>query len=476
MAFESGTALNKCGLCDNERKGFRLITSDRSEHRQPDPDNEAQFKGTEPCTKSKGLRICEICELSSRQKEVDEWGECEFLRVNPSWATLREVFTDMKRESKGANWMSRGKTYMQAYEMVRGMKGADGTPLSKRARAAALRETNRELANDFVAAMKAGDGGLFTAFGLAGARLRGAMASNDKLCAAYEEFLQDPTPENQELLERLEEEVEKAHNYQTFDDLPDQVELLKALDHDDKIAEGIRVFNLCRRKIGYCTCGMYTSSALWWRIGDRWKFLCKIQWERAMSISEDHKAGIMKIMEPLHGADASLWPQPGCGSKFVPWAHGESQVIEFYATSRGEWVAFMAARMPQIIDDEVKKNQAAFYRAQSKLSPEVIMQTLPKVYPKVYVLENCPLVSKFPVDQWVADGGPILSAAGWCTLALSIARNDMANLGGIFAAVEEFHKKQSDFPALEGGKFLALDGLRAQPRGSAASAGVDMID
>ena len=105
--------------------------------------------------------------------------------------------------------------------------------------------------------------------------------------------------------------------------------------------------------------------------------------------------------------------------------------------------------MPAIIDDEVKRNQAAFYRAQSMLTPEVIMQTLPQVYPRTHVIENCPLVAKFPVDQWKADGGPILSAAGWCALAIAIAEIDVLNLGGIFTAVETFRKADlTDFPPL----------------------------
>ena len=328
MAFQTaGTALSKCDLCPREQKGYKMITSDRSEHKQPDPDNQAQFEGTEPCVKHKGLRICEECEQGLREKEVQLWGDCEFLRTRPDYATMQNVIKDIKHEAKGVHWMSRGKTYADAYELVKGMTGEDGSALSKRAKKERLATKNRELANDFVAAMKAG--GLFDAFGRASSRLRIAMATNNKLCAAYEVYLKDPTPQNLQVLEAIEDEAEKQHDYQTFHELEEQVELLKALDHDDQIAEGIRVFNLCRRKVGYCTCGMYTSSVLWWRLGNTWKWICKIQWERAINISEAHRASIMKVMEPLHGADPSLWPQPGCGSKFIPWAFGESQVVEF---------------------------------------------------------------------------------------------------------------------------------------------------
>ena len=114
MAFQAaGTALSKCGLCVHEPKVYKMITSDRSEHMQNEPDNQAQFEGTEPSVKSKGLRICENCELGLREQEVQLWGDGEFLSTHPDYATMQSVLKDIKHEAKSVNWMSRSKAYAE---------------------------------------------------------------------------------------------------------------------------------------------------------------------------------------------------------------------------------------------------------------------------------------------------------------------------------------------------------------------------
>ena len=38
---------------------------------------------------------------------------------------------------------------------------------------------------------------------------------------------------------------------------------------------------------------------------------------------------------PSAGSDPALWPNTGCGAKFMPWARGPSKVVEFF--SDGKW-------------------------------------------------------------------------------------------------------------------------------------------
>ena len=52
--------------------------------------------------------------------------------------------------------------------------------------------------------------------------------------------------------------------------------------------------------------------------------------------------------------DVSNWPKIGCGSKFVPYKYGRSMVVEIQCED-GRWKAFSSARLPQPIDDEIKK-------------------------------------------------------------------------------------------------------------------------
>eukprot|EP00975_Prorocentrum_lima_P013557 2879640-Prorocentrum_lima.AAC.1 len=65
-------------------------------------------------------------------------------------------------------------------------------------------------------------------------------------------------------------------------------------------------------------------------------------------------------MKEKHTADVTKWPDVGCGTRFVPWARGASMVVEMQMVDR-TWVAFMAERFPEVLEEEVKKVQEAFY-------------------------------------------------------------------------------------------------------------------
>eukprot|EP00974_Lingulodinium_polyedra_P046601 4465442-Lingulodinium_polyedra.AAC.1 len=47
------------------------------------------------------------------------------------------------------------------------------------------------------------------------------------------------------------------------------------------------------------------------------------------------------------------WPHVGCGCNFIPWKKGASMVVEIQ-TQAGEWLSFMADRLPSQLDDAIK--------------------------------------------------------------------------------------------------------------------------
>ena len=66
-----------------------------------------------------------------------------------------------------------------------------------------------------------------------------------------------------------------------------------------------------------------------------------------------------------HGEIENL-PKIGCGATFVPWKAGKSQVV--YVMSRdGTWHAFAAERMPEQLDNAIKKKKAEWYLAAARL-------------------------------------------------------------------------------------------------------------
>ena len=64
--------------------------------------------------------------------------------------------------------------------------------------------------------------------------------------------------------------------------------------------------------------------------------------------------------------------------------------------------------MPALLDDEIK-GKLAFATARSLLTAEGIMEAIPFCNPLQYnISEDMPFIGKFPVDQWVKDGRPVL--------------------------------------------------------------------
>ena len=118
-----------------------------------------------------------------------------------------------------------------------------------------------------------------------------------------------------------------------------------------------------------------------------------------------------------HGSDYKLWPRIECGARFSPFKRGESQVAELRLED-GSWTAFSAERMPHILDDEIKKAHAEFYKASTFLCADDLQDIIPITFPMTHVLTGPDFVgiAKYPIDDWVASGEPKITSAGWANM------------------------------------------------------------
>ena len=146
--------------------------------------------------------------------------------------------------------------------------------------------------------------------------------------------------------------------------------------------------------------------------------------------------------DPMEGRGIGNYPIIGCGAKFRPWARGESLVVEFLDKHTGQWQAFMADQMPELLDAEIKKHQAAFLRVCTTMTPSEIFAAVPMTFPSVHMVDPqlLPGISRFPVEKWPANGERVLNTKGWCQLVMATAKKDFASLGMLFAVFE----KQAD--------------------------------
>ncbi len=180
---------------------------------------------------------------------------------------------------------------------------------------------------------------------------------------------------------------------------------------------------------------MYYRSIYWFRSKDpKWKFYCKVSWAQALEASPQLRDHFVK-----HGLgeDPKFWPQTlGCGAKFAPWSRGPSKLKEIKV--EGTCFCFLAERLPDALDDEIKNVQEAFHIAAGQVTAEEMFSIIPVVYPST-VIEGIrtPGVSKFDLAAWQMDGAPVLGLAGWTALCLVIAKKDPINLHLISDVAEQ---------------------------------------
>eukprot|EP00974_Lingulodinium_polyedra_P042717 4100739-Lingulodinium_polyedra.AAC.1 len=56
----------------------------------------------------------------------------------------------------------------------------------------------------------------------------------------------------------------------------------------------------------------------------------------------------------------------------------------------GQWLSFMADRLPAQVDDAIKSAKAEFYMAAKDLTPEELHEELPMTFPTTHVVEGSP--------------------------------------------------------------------------------------
>jgi hypothetical protein len=270
-----------------------------------------------------------------------------------------------------------------------------------------------------------------SAFLTAGFRFKIGERDSDELMQMYEDYCEDPNYGRLQVVEAKEEEVYEGLAYECAGG---DTTILKALDYHNDIADGLLIFDFCQAKIGDGYCNQYMPSTYFDRPNpNKWTFFCRVNWAQVAELHPEIKDHFMKNG---FGDDPLKWPGQGmgCGAKFAPWRRGPSKIVEILIDGKNEWVAFPAERLPEQLDDEIKKVLYQWHNACTRITAEDIMKCIPLVFPKLGGLDpiKYPGISKFDRETWMKEQSPILSKSGWIALCEVIARKDLTNLQCIF--------------------------------------------
>ena len=107
----------------------------------------------------------------------------------------------------------------------------------------------------------------------------------------------------------------------------------------------------------------------------------------------------------------------------------------------GEYRAFMSERLPEALDDAIKKkNYNAFNNACQALSPQEIYESLPMCFPMTHTImeKGKPFrgVARYPLAAWEREGAPVMTRLHWAKICMRIAQKDFTNLEHVFRAAE----------------------------------------
>ena len=350
---------------------------------------------------------------------------------------------DLKKANKGEQKITKGIHYQAAVCIVQ--DDPNYQKLSKNAKAKAKTKKCRTLAEAFTKAIR--NGRLFNAFSNAGNRLQLGEALYDKANSLYDEYLADPESQAKlEALEKVELEMTQRLDYTTAGG---DTKVLKELDHHNDLDQdfGIYLFDVCRRG-GELQCGVYMPSDFWWQDGEMWSFKCKICPEKIKLKQPKMYQTIKKVMGDTPEEQWSICT-PCCGSKFIPWARGASKVVELRVGNAIH--AILAERLPEELDDEIKKVQYEWHRACGRTTAEQIAEAIPCCLPKSNLCTHSrvPGIARFNFKQWKTDGCPTLLKAGWIALCKLIATNAEVNLSRIISLCDDMSIDACENPELK---------------------------
>ena len=112
----------------------------------------------------------------------------------------------------------------------------------------------------------------------------------------------------------------------------------------------------------------------------------------------------------------------------------------------GQWIAFMADRMPPALDDAIKGRHWEMAKALGKMSPQDLWEFVPMVFPMTNHHPVFPMLSRFPVEKWKRAGAPSWSTKGWCKFCSRLYQNNRSGLKHVFdVATQELSKEGDDY-------------------------------
>ena len=189
-------------------------------------------------------------------------------------------------------------------------------------------------------------------------------------------------------------------------------------------------------------------SDYWWQ-SKGWRFKCELCPQK---IKDKHPEHYMKIEEAMGDIPDSEWNRhtPCCGSWFIPWAFGASYVVEMKVGD--EVYCMRAERMPNELDDEIKKVQLAWHKALGRTTKEQIRKAIPMCLPETNLCcpDVCkvPGIAKFNFEKWSNEGKPILLAAGWAALCRVVAENAQVDMSNLITLCDDISIKNTKDPDL----------------------------
>ena len=362
------------------------------------------------------LKICATCELQERRSSGDRD------------VTLWEVKKDIRRQSRSKEWNARGMFYQQACQEV------DVSGLSRSEASKKKSEKCKELAMEFLQLLQKDD--LMGVFSDAGRRMQEAM-QQWKIMDNLTEQLDNANSQVEEevLLQKLKEAEarwDEVHGYQTFEDKGElQYRFIKAQDYDDRVSENISRFYVCPH------CGSYFFSKFWVKRFRQW--YCELDYAKWCQLAD---AEDVERLKKAWGGDTSKWPVLGCRKLYRPFVNGPGLVIE-YKGAFGEWKAFRAELMPEILDDCIKKKQVEFNNAMNCMTPDDVYNMVPRTYPKANPVplagfDAFPGLGRFDFVKWQEDNEPVMTTEGWCRLAMQVASKNMDSLDHVFKTAHDY--------------------------------------
>ena len=233
---------------------------------------------------------------------------------------------------------------------------------------------------------------------------------------------------------------------------------MHTLDFGDDVAMGCNVFNMCPLY------GMADPGKLWWEkrngatldpraialhtgilatalmknTGDsNWK--CLVEWGVLDGLCEDEKEAnvkggatlMMEKMAAQYSDGWRTWPIVGCGRKFRPWRNGCSMVVELDEKGQGnpkDFVAMVADRLPELVDNAVKKARWTTLRKFMQKSKNVhdLFKLIPVTLPMTHRLigpgnVETTGISQFPIQKWEELRKPKMTTSMWYKLVLTVA-------------------------------------------------------